>query len=96
MTLSLTKQPAVLLALIAALANAIVAAVEAGSVSGAFNVTTALLVGIPLVAGVLTRFSVVPVETVREVITSARSASAAVSDLANRVELSTTNRPANP
>jgi ACR3 family arsenite efflux pump ArsB len=93
-TISLTKQPAVLLALLAALANAIVAAVEAGSVSGAFNITTALLVGIPLVAGVLTRFSVVPVETVREAIAGARSASAAVTDLANRVELSTADRPA--
>lgn len=95
MTISLTKQPAMLLAFIAALANAILSAIQAGSVGGALNATTALLAGIPLVVGVLTKFSVVPVQTVRETISQARSASAAVSDLANRVELATTDRPAN-
>jgi hypothetical protein len=82
----LKKEPAVLLAIAAAAIAAIVQAVDAGNATGAFNVWSAVLVGLPLLAGILTRFNVVPAEVVKTAINRATTATAAVNDLAARVD----------
>lgn len=90
----LKKEPAVIFALVAALAAAAAEIVQAGQSAGGFDVWSAVLVGLPLVAGILTRYAVVPVETVREAIGRARSANQAVTELANRVDVAVPQRPA--
>lgn len=82
----LKKEPAVLLGAVAAVIAAVMQAINAGSVGDAFDLWAAVLVGLPLLVGVLTRFNVVPVEIVKETLDRATTASAAVSDLAARVD----------
>jgi hypothetical protein len=80
-----SKEPAVLLGLAAAVVSAVVQAIDAGSTGAAFNLWTAVLVAVPLLAGVATRFNVVPAEVVRAAIDRANTTAAAVSELAHRV-----------
>jgi hypothetical protein len=82
----LKKEPAVLLAIVAAAVSAIVQAVTAGQTDGGFDVWSAVLVGLPLLAGIATRFHVVPAEVVKTALNRATTAAAAVNDLAARVD----------
>jgi hypothetical protein len=95
-TINLTKRPAVLLALAVALINAFLAATEAGGVGGAFSIVNALRVGLPLAAGALTQAGVVPVETLREMLTWTRSGNDLVAELARKVEVAVPDRPDRP
>lgn len=91
--MKLTKEPAVVLGLVAAVAAAIVQALEASSAGGSLDVWTLVLVLVPLLAGVGTRFAVIPVQTVKDVIARADTATEAVGDLSRRVDVAITDQP---
>lgn len=87
------KRPALMLGLLASLATAAVEVINQATANGEFNGWTAVKVGLPLLAGILTQANVVAVETVRATIARSRSANAAVADLANRVDAAVPDRP---
>jgi hypothetical protein len=88
------KEPAVIAALAAAVLAAVTEIIRAGQdAGGGFNAWSAILVGLPLLAGILTRYNVIPTATVRDAITESRSAVGAVNDLANRVDVAVPERP---
>lgn len=86
----LKKEPAVLIALVAA---AVAAAAQIQQAAAGGGWWAAVAVAAPLLAGILTRYKVVPAEAVRAVISRARSTSAAVSELADRVDVAVGDRP---
>lgn len=81
----LKKEPAVLLGLVAAVVAVIVQAIEAGQTGASFDVWAAVLVGLPLLAGIATRYNVVPAKVIKSALNRATTATAAVNDLAARV-----------
>jgi hypothetical protein len=82
----LKKEPAVLLGLVAAVVAAVVQAINAGQTGSGFNVWAAVLVGLPLVAGILTRANVVPAEVVKDILDRADTGLAAARELNERVK----------
>lgn len=87
----MSREPAVIAGLVASLAAALVEILGAADTGNGISWQTVVVVGLPLLAGILTRFNVVPVETIRTVISGSRSATAAVADLANRVDVAVTD-----
>ena len=85
----LKEEPALLLGFVAAVAAAIVeilSAAEAGPKS-------AVLIGIPLLTGILIRFGVVPAETVRDLLVRYSSAKDVTDDLSRRLDVAVNDRP---
>jgi hypothetical protein len=82
----LKKEPAVLIGVAAAVIAAGMQAINAGSVGEAFDLWAAVLVGLPLLVGVLTRFNVVASETVRDILDRAGSGLEAARELNKRVK----------
>lgn len=92
--MTLSKEPAVLFGLIAAVVAAITDAIQKSSEGGSVDGWTLVKVLVPLLAAIATRYNVVPVETVRDALTRTRSANAAVNDLAEKVDVAVADRPA--
>lgn len=88
-----SREPAVLIGLIMSILSAITEALQAANADGEFNAWVLIRVLLPLLAGIATRYLVVPVEVVRQFITSARTTTEAVNDLANKVDVAITDRP---
>ena len=89
----LKKYPALSWTTIAGAVSAGVAMWESANSTGSTNWYLLVVGLIPIIAGTLTHASVVPVESVRTVIARARTASAAVTELANKVDVAVTDRP---
>jgi hypothetical protein len=89
----LSKEPAVLIGIAAAVVAAVSEALRQSSVNGSLNVWTLVVVLVPLLAGIATRYNVIPVGTVREAIGRARTTTEAVNDLADKVDVATADRP---
>lgn len=86
----LKQEPAVLIGFLGAVVAAAAQVQQTAALSGWWAAVT---VGVPLVAGILTRFHVVPVEVVRTVIAGARTTGRAVEVLADKVALEMVERP---
>lgn len=84
------KEPAVLIALAAAIVAGIAQVQQTAAVSGWWQ---AVSVGAPLAAGILTRFHVVPAEVVRDTVTRTGSVARKLADLAARVNVDLAERP---
>lgn len=89
----LKRYPALSLAVISGFVTAALAAWQSANATGTTNWWLFLLTLIPAAAGAATHSSVVPVDTVRRIITEARSAASAVTALANAVDVATSDRP---
>ncbi len=89
----LKKFPALSLSASAGLVTAVLAVWESANATGATNWWLLVLGLIPVVAGALTHNAVVPVETVRTAIVRARTAAAAITELADKVDVATSDRP---
>jgi ACR3 family arsenite efflux pump ArsB len=89
----LSKEPAVLIGIAAAVVAAVSEAIRQATTNGQLNGWTLVVILVPLLAGILTRYNVIPVETVRAVISQARTTSVAVNDLADKVDVATADRP---
>lgn len=88
------KEPAVVVAILAAIVAALAQLIDAGnSPGGSFDLWNAVVIGAPLLAGIAIRYTVVPVETVRTAIFQARSVGQAVSVLADKVDVAIADRP---
>jgi ABC-type arginine transport system permease subunit len=82
----LKTEPALVLGLVGALVAAITQILEAANAGGTFNVWTAVVVGVPLVVGVLVRFNVVAAETVRQILNRADTGLEAAKAINDRVK----------
>ena len=91
--MKLSKEPAVLLGFVGAIIAAVTEALDAANAGGTLDVWTLVVVLVPLLAGIATRYLVVSAETVRETLTRARTATQAVNDLADRVDVAVQDRP---
>jgi hypothetical protein len=89
----LKKFPALSWGTIAGVITAVLAVWESANATGSTNWTLLLVGVIPVIAGALTHNSVVPVETVRDAIVVARSATSAVNNLADKVDVAVQDRP---
>jgi hypothetical protein len=89
----LSKEPAVIIGIAAAVVAAVSEALRQSTTAAGLNVWTLVVVLVPLLAGIATRYNVIPVETVREVIGRARTTTVAVNELADKVDVATADRP---
>jgi hypothetical protein len=89
----LSKEPAVLIGIAAAVVAAVSEAIRQATTNGQLNGWTLVVILVPLLASIATRYNVIPVETVRAVITEARTKTVAVNDLADKVDVATADRP---
>jgi hypothetical protein len=89
----LSKEPAVLLGFVGAIIAAVTEALDAANAGGTLDVWTLVVVLVPLLVGIAVRYLVVSAETVRETLTRARTATQAVNDLADRVDVAVQDRP---
>lgn len=87
------KYPALSWTTIAGVVSGLIAAWESANSTGATNLWLLAIAAVPIIAGALTHASVVPVDSVRTVIARARTASAAVTELANKVDVAVGDRP---
>lgn len=86
-----TMEPAVLIAFVAAVVAGAAQVQQAAAASGWW---VAVGVAAPVVAGIVTRYHVVPAEAVRTAIRVARTSAAAVTTLADKVDVPSNDRPA--
>lgn len=91
--MKLSKEPAVLLGFVGAIIAAVNEALAAANAGGTLDVQTLVNVLVPLLVGIAVRYLVVSAETVRETLTRARTATQAVNDLADRVDVAVQDRP---
>lgn len=91
--MNIPKEPALLIGLVMALLGVVANVVELSS-GGTVSVVGIATVVLPALAGILTRFNVIPVATVKEVVTTAQTAGAAVVDLADKVGAAVNELPA--
>lgn len=87
----LNKEPVVLIALLAAIVSAVSEIIRAKTEAGWL---AAVVVGAPLVAGLFQRARVASVDTLRSIVRYARSLSDAGAAVADQIELSIHERPA--
>lgn len=91
--MSIPKEPAVLIGFIMAVLSALTSIVAQSAGQSLSPIQWATIV-FPLVAGIVTRYHVVPVDTVRSIITSAKTTGGAVIQLANVTATAIDDTPA--